>query len=190
MKRINLNENWRFKTDGKDCVVNLPHTWNNLDGQGSAEAYLRTRAVYSRTLPEVEGVCYLEVLAANSVAEVYLDGEKLCSHRGGYSAFWTELTGKIHDGAELEIAVDNSPDDSVYPTMADFTFYGGLYRGVNLIIVPEKHFLPTENGVGVWATAYKKDGYWELKIEYKVSESANNSKVSFTLCDGAGQAVT
>ena len=189
MKRINLNENWRFKTDGKDCVVNLPHTWNNLDGQGSAEAYLRTRAVYSRTLPGVEGVCYLEVLAANSVAEVYLDGEKLCSHRGGYSAFWTELTGKIHDGAELEIAVDNSPDDSVYPTMADFTFYGGLYRGVNLIIVPEKHFLPTENGVGVWATAYKKDGYWELKIEYKVSESANNSKVSFTLCDGAGQAV-
>ena len=127
MKRINLNENWRFKTDGKDCVVNLPHTWNNLDGQGSAEAYLRTRAVYSRTLPEVDGVCYLEVLAANSVAEVYLDGEKLCSHRGGYSAFWTELTGRLGKEGKLEIAVDNSPNDAVYPTMADFTFYGGLY---------------------------------------------------------------
>ena len=28
----------------------------------------------------------------------------------------------------------------MYPASADFTFYGGLYRGVNLISVPDSHF--------------------------------------------------
>ena len=38
------------------------------------------------------------------------------------------------------VAVDNAPNDHVYPQMADFTFYGGLYRDVNVISVPETHF--------------------------------------------------
>ncbi len=36
--------------------------------------------------------------------------------------------------------MDNSDNDCVYPQKADFTFYGGLYRDVNLIVVPESHF--------------------------------------------------
>ena len=187
MQRIDLNKNWSLMLEGKSFDVDLPHTWNNLDGQDGANGYLRTKGVYTKTLDAVSGVCYLEVLAANSVAEVELNGEKLCRHEGGYSAFWVELTGKLNAPAKLRISVDNSPSDAVYPTMADFTFYGGLYRGVNLIVLPEKHFIPTSNGLGVWATAYKKEGYWELEIEYKVSQNALNDEIAFSLTDADGK---
>ena len=38
------------------------------------------------------------------------------------------------------VAVDNSDNSRVYPQKADFTFYGGLYRMVRLVIVPKAHF--------------------------------------------------
>lgn len=189
MQRISLNDKWRLTLEGKTFEVDLPHTWNNIDGQDGEDGYLRTKAVYSKTLAPRAGVCYLEVLAANSVAEVFLDGAKLCTHEGGYSAFWTDLTGMSEKGGKLEISVDNSPNEAVYPTMADFTFYGGLYRGVNLLVCPEKHFLPTSNGVGIWATAYKRDDGWELVITFETSASAKGDEVSFILKDRDGKEV-
>ena len=189
MERISLNANWQLQLDGKSFGVDLPHTWNGSDGQDGTNGYLRTKGVYSKTLAPEKGVCYLEVLAANSVAEVFLDGVSLCRHEGGYSAFWTELTGKLGKEAKLEIAVDNSPNDAVYPTMADFTFYGGLYRGVNLLLCPDKHFLPTSNGTGVWVTPRKKEGSWEVGIDFEVSESAKGASVLFVLNDAEGNAV-
>ena len=190
MQRISLNDKWRLTLEGKTFEVDLPHTWNNIDGQDGKDGYLRTKAVYSKTLAPRAGVCYLEVLAANSVAEVFLDGAKLCTHEGGYSAFWTDLTGMSEKGGKLEISVDNSPNEAVYPTMADFTFYGGLYRGVNLLVCPEKHFLPTSNGVGIWATAYKRDDGWELVITFETSASAKGDEVSFILKDRDGKEVS
>ena len=189
MQRISLNDKWRLTLEGKTFEVDLPHTWNNIDGQDGKDGYLRTKAVYSKTLAPRAGVCYLEVLAANSVAEVFLDGATLCTHEGGYSAFWTDLTGMSEKGGKLEISVDNSPNEAVYPTMADFTFYGGLYRGVNLLVCPEKHFLPTSNGVGIWATAYKRDDSWELVITFETSASAKGDEVSFILKDRDGKEV-
>ena len=189
MQRISLNDKWRLTLEGKTFEVDLPHTWNNIDGQDGKDGYLRTKAVYSKTLAPRAGVCYLEVLAANSVAEVFLDGATLCTHEGGYSAFWTDLTGMSEKGGKLEISVDNSPNEAVYPTMADFTFYGGLYRGVNLLVCPEKHFLPTSNGVGIWATAYKRDDGWELVITFETSASAKGDEVSFILKDRDGKEV-
>ena len=189
MQRISLNDKWRLTLEGKTFEVDLPHTWNNIDGQDGKDGYLRTKAVYSKTLAPRAGVCYLEVLAANSVAEVFLDGAKLCTHEGGCSAFWTDLTGMSEKGGKLEISVDNSPNEAVYPTMADFTFYGGLYRGVNLLVCPEKHFLPTSNGVGIWATAYKRDDGWELVITFETSASAKGDEVSFILKDRDGKEV-
>ena len=189
MQRISLNDKWRLTLEGKTFEVDLPHTWNNIDGQDGKDGYLRTKAVYSKTLAPRAGVCYLEVLAANSVAEVFLDGAKLCTHEGGYSAFWTDLTGMSEKGGKLEISVDNSPNEAVYPTMADFTFYGGLYRGVNLLVCPEKHFLPTSNGVGIWATAYKRDDGWELVITFETSASAKGDEVSFILKDRDGREI-
>ena len=48
----NINENWLFRLPGREAQqVNIPHTWNNIDGQDGGNDYLRTAAIYEKTLP-------------------------------------------------------------------------------------------------------------------------------------------
>lgn len=143
-KIISLNENWVFTQSGQSTGVNLPHTWNAVDGQDGGNDYFRGVCLYTRTLDKPvmeEGTrVYLEVCGAAMSAQVSLNGKLLASHQGGYSAFRVELTEYLQERNELAISVDNGDNDTVYPQKADFTFYGGLYRDVNLILVPETHF--------------------------------------------------
>ena len=64
---------------------------------------------------------------------------QLAHHEGGYSTFRVKLENLQQDNT-LVVSLDNADNDRVYPQKADFTFYGGLYRGVNLIVVPASHF--------------------------------------------------
>ena len=136
---VNLNEGWLFGkgiTDAQQSAtaeaVNLPHSWNAEDGQDGGNDYFRGSCLYTKkldkaSLPQADRY-YLEIKAANSSADVYADGAKLCHHDGGYSIFRVDLTDCIKSGeGEIAILVDNSPNETVYPQMADFTFYGGLY---------------------------------------------------------------
>ncbi len=190
MERISLSEGWTLELQGKKFDIDLPHTWNNLDGQDGSNGYSRTRGVYAKVIPKIEGEAYLEVLGANSVAEVSVNGEFLLRHEGGYSAFYVPLAGKcVGDENIVEIAVDNSPDESVYPTMADFTFYGGLYRGVNLVKCPAKHFSPEHGGKGVFAYPVKKEDGWVLEIEFSTVGTYESDMVGFELADKSGAVV-
>ena len=125
-------------------AVTLPHTWNAVDGQDGGNDYWRGTAMYCKAFdrPELEagGRAYLEFLGAAMTAEVWLNGRKLVRHEGGYSTFRVDITDALAEENLLCVSVDNSDNDRVYPQKADFTFYGGLYRGVNLIVVPESHF--------------------------------------------------
>ncbi len=137
---------WRFSKTGPDrdlTPVTLPHTWNAEDGQDGGNDYHRGTCWYVRNLPMPEipagGEAWLEFMGAAHTAEVYLNGRRIARHEGGYSAFRVQLTGlEAHN--ELAVSLDNADNDHVYPQKADFTFYGGLYREVNLIIVPAEHF--------------------------------------------------
>ena len=146
MRKITvLKEGWRFgrSRDAALEAVSLPHTWNAIDGQDGGNDYYRGTCWYARELSaeETAGDCvFLELNGAAHTCEVYLNGEKLCHHEGGYSTFRAELTGKLRDKNLLEISVSNEDNDRVYPQKADFTFYGGLYREVRLISVPGEHF--------------------------------------------------
>ena len=146
MRKITvLKEGWRFgrSRDAALEAVSLPHTWNAIDGQDGGNDYYRGTCWYARELSaeETAGDCvFLELNGAAHTCEVYLNGEKLCHHEGGYSTFRAELTGKLRDKNLLEISVSHEDSDHVYPQKADFTFYGGLYREVRLISVPGEHF--------------------------------------------------
>ena len=146
MRKITvLKEGWRFgkSRDAAREAVSLPHTWNAIDGQDGGNDYYRGTCWYARELSaeETAGDCvFLELNGAAHTCEVFLNGEKLCHHEGGYSTFRAELTGKLRDKNLLEISVSNEDNDRVYPQKADFTFYGGLYREVRLISVPGEHF--------------------------------------------------
>lgn len=144
-KVISLNQGWKFYQNGQCSDVDLPHTWNAADGQDGGNDYFRGTCQYVRELekPAAEpgSQVWLEVNGAAMTAEVSLNGETLACHQGGYSAFRVNLTEHLREGGnQLAVSVDNGDNDRVYPQKADFTFYGGLYRDVNLIIVPPAHF--------------------------------------------------
>ena len=103
-----INENWKFVKAAENVadavqaageVVNLPHTWNAEDGQDGGNDYYRGVCWYVKDLENVEteegGECYLEIPAAAMISEVYLNGEKLYRHEGGYSLFRVKLTEKL-----------------------------------------------------------------------------------------------
>ena len=147
---INLNENWLFAKNTSDIsvrdgiTVNLPHTWNAEDGYDGGNDYFRGACLYTKVLSKSElpaaDLYYLEFRGANSSADVYVNGKHMAHHDGGYSTWRVNITDEITENTEIAVVVDNAPNDTVYPQMADFTFYGGLYRNVNLLCVNDSHF--------------------------------------------------
>ena len=148
---INFNDNWTFLKPGETAApVTLPHTWNAIDGQDGGNDYWRGTATYSKAFakPELRDGerCFIEFDGAAMTADVILNGRHLAHHEGGYSTFRADLTDALEENNLLVVTVDNSANDRVYPQMADFTFYGGLYRDVNLIVVPAEHFALLKDG--------------------------------------------
>lgn len=152
---LSLNENWKFVKTAVDAVtaaalaaegegVKLPHTWNAIDGQDGGNDYHRGTCWYVKEFekPDVGASdrVYLEFLGAAMTADVYINGEKAVHHEGGYSAFRADITERLLARNVLVVSLNNEDNTRVYPQKADFTFYGGLYRSVSLIIVPEAHF--------------------------------------------------
>ncbi len=175
---LNLNADWRFNKTSEIPVVyptdwqaiQLPHTWNAVDGQDGGNDYWRGTAAYckqfARPSMAEDARCFLSLKGAAMTAEVFLNGQKLARHEGGYSTFRVDLTDALADDNLLCITVDNSKNDRVYPQKADFTFYGGLYRDVELIIVPAQHFELVKDGTpGIKVTPVVKDGKAEVTVE-------------------------
>ena len=194
-KILNLNEGWEFikncqtpDGEGEATAVNLPHSWNATDGQDGGNDYFRGSCLYKKVikkseLPEAD-LYYLEINGANSSADVYLGGEKLCHHDGGYSTFRVNLTEKLTEKSVLAIVVDNAPNDFVYPQMADFTFYGGLYRDVNIIAVNNTHFdLDYYGGKGLMITPTVNGSNADVKIEVFHTPLKEGQKLVYTVYD-------
>lgn len=108
----------------------------------------------------------MEFEGAAMTAVVTLNGAELIRHEGGYSTFRVELTPFLKFENLLAVSVDNSANETVYPQKADFTFYGGLYRDVNLLIVPKAHF------------ALDRMGSPMLKVTPVVSEDLTSATVA------------
>ena len=138
-----INESWEFRKPSEQrwTRVNLPHTYN-LDAYTGRD-YYQGKGIYRRvlTLPEVEDGrrYYLKIDAASKAAEVVVNGKAVGSHAGGYSAFTVDVTDCMRKENLIEITVDNGRKD-ITPISADFTFWGGIYRDVWLISLPEQHF--------------------------------------------------
>ena len=145
-RRQKLMDRWKFTgPDGTVSEVQLPHTWNNVDGQDGGNDYWRGTCRYERDfdMPEFkkdEELVYLEFQGVNASAKVFINGTPVCSHDGGYSTFRADITKFLAEKNHLTVEADNSVNDRVYPQKADFTFYGGIYRDVNLLIVNHCHF--------------------------------------------------
>ena len=203
-KKTVLKDGWRFlKHDmpvgtameyaARGEAVTVPHTWNAADGQDGGNDYHRGRCWYVRELSPEECAgerLFLEINGAAMSAEVYLNGEKIAEHRGGYSAFRAELTEKLAEKNTLAISVDNSDNDTVYPQKADFTFYGGLYRSVNLIAVPAEHFELIKDGTpGIKVTPVADLEKKTAVVTVETWQNADSVEMTLTGVDSEGNPV-
>ena len=191
---ININKDWLFVKNTTDISlkdgekINLPHTWNAIDGADGGNDYFRGACLYKKTLIKSElpvaDLYYLEFRGANSSCDVYANGEKLAHHDGGYSTFRVDITAKITEQTEIAVIVDNSPNEEVYPQMADFTFYGGIYRDVNLVCVSDSHFdldYYGGNGLMITPTVDGKDA--KVEVEVFVKNLKENQSLVYTIYD-------
>ena len=191
---INLNSDWLFVKNTTDITlgegekVSLPHTWNAEDGFDGGNDYFRGSCLYKKTLeksslPEAD-LYYLEFRGANSSADVFVGGKKLAHHDGGYSTWRVNITEEITDATEIAVIVDNAPNETVYPQMADFTFYGGLYRNVNLVCVNKAHFdLDYYGAPGIKITPAIEGKDAKVEVEVYVKDLAEGQKIVYTIYD-------
>jgi len=90
----------------------------------------------------------------------------------------------------IVIAVDNAPNDTVYPQVADFTFYGGLYRNVNIIAVSESHFdLDYYGGPGIKVTPVVSGSNANVEVEVFVAGGKLGQSLHYSLLDAEGNIV-
>lgn len=207
---MELKDNWVFVKEAENAedaaakegtAVSLPHTWNAVDGQDGGNDYHRGTCWYVTKFQkpefEAESQVYVEFLGASVIADVYLNGEAVAHHEGGYSTFRVNLTDKLQEENVLAVALNNANNNYVYPQKADFTFYGGLYRMVNLIVVPESHFeldYAGGNGIAVTPTVECDEnrvptGKASVKVETWVTGNADSVVITITGEDSESKTV-
>ena len=199
---LNINSGWTFVKGLAEVPatlpvgesVCLPHTWNAVDGQDGGNDYFRGTCCYAKVLnktdlPAGEHV-FLEINGANSSSDVYFNGKHLAHHDGGYSTFRVELTAHIQDENLLCILVDNAANEEVYPQTADFTFYGGLYRDVNLIAVADAHFDLLNHGCpGIHVTAVMDGADAAVTVRDFSVGLKDGDRLVYRILDAAGAVV-
>jgi len=200
---VNFNAKWAFTKQATEVPtqlpgnwdwVNLPHSWNAIDGQDGGNDYYRGTCYYAKTLDRSElpqaDKYYLEICGANSSATVFVNGKSLAHHDGGYSTWRVDITEALEACNLFVIAVDNSANDRVYPQMADFTFYGGLYRDVNIICVNKSHFdLEYYGAPGIKVTPEVCQKSAKVEVEVFLKDKAEGQLVRISLLDKEGNCV-
>src|SRR5262252_4695667 len=130
--------------DSSWAVVTLPHTWNAMDGEDGGSNYYRGIGWYRRHYTPPASASgkqmFLQFDGANIVADVYVNGTKVGEHRGGFARFRFDVTSQMTLGDNvIAVQVSNAAVADVPPLSADFTFFGGLYRDVHVLITDSVH---------------------------------------------------
>ena len=200
---VNMNAKWAFSKEATEPPktmpnnwywVHLPHSWNDIDGQDGGNDYFRGTAFYAKEIEKSEfpkaNEYYLELCGANSSATVYANGKEIGHHDGGYSTWRVRLTDVLTEKTLLVIAVDNASNEQVYPQSADFTFYGGLYRDVNILAVAESHFeLEYYGGPGIKVTPKIVGSDANVEVEVYLANAREGQSICYTILDAEGKKV-
>lgn len=188
-----IMKGWEFTgPDGTTTTVDLPHTWNARDGQDGGNDYWRGTCIYRThfAAPQFNTASHqvwIQFDGVNASAHVVLNGSPVCNHDGGYSTFRANITELLRDENELTVEVDNSKNDHVYPQKADFTFYGGIYRDVSLMVVSKNHFtLDYFGGPGIRITPTVQGTDASVQV---TTWHDGEGEVSIELLDAAGNTV-
>jgi len=158
-KNISLNEGWVFeKENGTKEKVNLPHTWNAFDVLDDEPGYYRGLGIYKKKLKldasDTGKEMFLVFNGVAQEAEVLVNGKSVAKHIGSYTRFIVPISKFLSYKDDLiEVRANNRFNEDIPPLTADFTFFGGMYRNVSLLITEAVHFSKNDNASsGVYIT--------------------------------------
>ena len=123
------------------ATLQVPGDWNTQDER----LHYYEGTVWYRHIIEIDasttasGRVFLHVGAANHTSRIFLDGQEVATHAGGFGPYAVELTGRLALGTHsLVIQVDNRREPDRVPAMrSDWWNFGGLTRSVGLVFVPD-----------------------------------------------------
>nr|WP_199156428.1 glycoside hydrolase family 2 TIM barrel-domain containing protein [Pedobacter sp. ASV2] len=199
-KLISLNDQWEFKKEnGQTEKVNLPHTWNDKDVMDDEPGYYRGLGIYKRKLKLDEFAkgkdIYLVFNGVAQEAEVLVNGKIAGKHVGSYTRFTIAITPFLNYKDDIiEVKVNNRFNEDIPPLTADFTFFGGIYRNINLLITNPVHFSQKENGSsGVFITTPQvSSGTAKVQVKSIIENSSIAKKVQIqtTLFNAQGKEIS
>ena len=133
-------EFYEYSFDG-GLRLNVPGDWNS---QVPELKYYEGTVWYARHFsagPQTGERQFLYFGAVSYRCKVYLNGEKIKEHEGGFTPFEVEVTGKLSDGDNfLVVQVNNRRTEDAIPALAfDWWNYGGITRDVMLVSTPEQY---------------------------------------------------
>ncbi|MDN3637503.1 glycoside hydrolase family 2 TIM barrel-domain containing protein [Simiduia curdlanivorans] len=149
--KILFNDGWYFVQDESASppaelvedqwqAINLPHTWNATDTVDAVPGYSRRAGWYRKTFRAgAQGRYRLVFEGANMETQVFLNGQQVGEHIGGYLGFAIELSQglRFNDNNELWVRVSNRYNPNLIPSQkADFFIHGGITRDVWLEQLP------------------------------------------------------
>ena len=158
------------KGEGSAAPVRLPHTAAELPNHYGDHTAYQMVCGYRKmlpVLPEYQGKrLFLQFDGAAHIATVYINGQELQQHIGGYTAFRVEITDFVTPGEEALVAVrlDTTENPALPPFgyVVDYLTYGGLYREVWLDVRNQSYiediFVTTPNNDTVLAKIQTQGG--------------------------------
>ena len=209
---MNLAEGWKFHrgpeaqaaqpgfTDASWETVALPHTWNARDGEDGGGDYYRGDGWYRQRFRVAAGWAgrrvFIQFDGANRTAEIFLNGQRIGQHRGGFARFRFDITSTLDFSGDnvLAVRVNNRTDDNMIPVSADYTFCGGLYRAVSLVATAPVHIdLLDYASPGVYVRQSSvSENAAQLDVSVRLANDqtvASAVRVRVSVVDAAGQIV-
>ena len=196
--------------------VSVPHTWNrvgyympdpqtHLNRAESVDKYQGVgwyRMTFTPPAMDAGQRAWLQFDAASRTAEVWLNGQRIGGHKGGFSRFRLDATRALRAGQAntLLVKVDNtqpaqgSSTADILPLAGDFFVHGGLYRPVSLIVTNAVHVdMLDAGGSGIFATTKSIDAAM-AKVDVRVRIRNDGTKAQAVnavvrLIDAGGKTV-
>lgn len=195
---------WSFPVGGESGVVNVPHTWSYAHPTLSYIPIANSKTVsYTKKL-DISDVkdCRVSIKfeAASKNLTLYVDGEEVGYHTGGYSAFTFDLTESIQKAIQsnkttitLTAKVQNI-DTKTTPINVDFIQWAGLYRDVELIVTPGQYISTENSGSNGLFVGYEINGS-DAAVTTRVdvsnqAEEAKDLKIESSILNAEGETVS
>lgn len=124
----------------KEPTIQVPGDWNTQRPELFNYEGLFWYQRYFDLSPDPAKRTFVHVGAANYRSHVWVNGQFLCEHEGGFTPFDCEATSALRSGKNfIVIAVDDTRiADGIPTTQTDWFNYGGLTRDVSLVSVPKQ----------------------------------------------------